>query len=137
VAATLEFKIVTPEGVNQQMQADWVVLPGVQGEMGILPQHEPLLTQIIPGELAVHAGGQTHYTAVGEGFVEITGEHVYVMADMAVDAASIDEAKAEEARQAAQARLKEKLSGEEFTAAQAALMRATAQVEVGRRRRRH
>lgn len=136
MSSTLKFEIVTPEGVRQSADADWVVLPGVQGELGIFPNHEPLLTRIVPGELSVHANGQTTYAAVGDGFAEITGEHVHVMADMMVAAESIDEAQAEHARQKAQDRLKEKLTDEEFASAQASLVRASTQLEVRRRSRR-
>lgn len=131
--AKLQFEIVTPDGVKKSAQADWVVLPAVQGELGIYPLHEPLLTQIVPGDLVVSVDGQLTHTAVGEGFAEITGEHVFVMADMAVEAQGIDEAKAEAARQAAQARLQEKLTDEEFAAAQANLIRATTLLEIRRR----
>lgn len=113
-----------------------VTLPGVEGEMGIYPMHVPLMTQIIPGEIAVRRGGQDVYLAVGEGFVEITGESVSVLTDMAITADNIDEVKAEEARKRAEARLAEKLSDEEVAAVHAALANSVAQLSVKRRSRR-
>src|SRR5512134_1370998 len=113
MAATLKLEIVTPEGVTFSEDVELVTLPGVEGEMGIYPQHVPLLTQVVPGEIAARKGGQEIFLAVGEGFVEITGERVAVMTDMAIRAENIDEAQAEEARRRAEARLSEKISDEE------------------------
>src|SRR6185503_12577281 len=111
--ATLKLEIVTPEAVTFSEDVEMVTLPGVEGEMGIFPMHVPLMTQIVPGEIAVRKGGQDFFLAVGEGFVEITGDHVSILTDMAIKAQDIDEAKAEEARQRAEARLQEKLTDEE------------------------
>src|SRR5687768_12544677 len=119
--ATLKLEIVTPEAKTYSEDVDMVTLPGVEGEMGIFPMHVPLMTQIVPGEISVRKGGQDFFLAVGEGFVEITGESVSILTDMAVKAGDIDEAKAEEARKRAEARLQEKLSDEESASVQAAL----------------
>ena len=110
-----------------------VTLPGVEGEMGIYPQHVPLLTQIVPGEVIVRKGGHDHFLAVGEGFVEITGERVAIMTDMAIKAENIDEAKAEEARRRAEARLAEQVDDEESAMVSAALAHSLAQLKVKRR----
>ncbi len=112
-----------------------VTLPGVEGEMGIYPHHVPLMTQIKAGEISVRKGGQDFFLAVGEGFVEITGDHVAILTDMAIKADDIDEAKAEEARKRAEARLAEKLSDEETALVSAALMHSLAQLHVKRRQR--
>ncbi|MBI2924533.1 MAG: F0F1 ATP synthase subunit epsilon [Verrucomicrobia bacterium] len=133
--ATLKLEIVTPEAKTYSEDVDMVTLPGVEGEMGIYPMHVPLMTQITAGELAVRKGGQDYFLAVGEGFVEITGERVAIMTDMAIKADDIDEAKAEEARKRAEARLQEKLSEEENAAVQAALLHSLAQLNVKRRRK--
>ncbi len=133
--ATLKLEIVTPEAKTYSEDVEMVTLPGVEGEMGIYPMHVPLMTQITAGELAVRKGGQDYFLAVGEGFVEITGERVAIMTDMAIKADDIDEAKAEEARKRAEARLQEKLSEEENAAVQAALMHSLAQLNVKRRRK--
>ena len=84
----------------------------------------------------VRKGGQDYFLAVGEGFVEITGERVAIMTDMAIKAENIDEAKAEEARRRAEVRLSEKLSDEESAMVSAALAHSLAQLKVKRRQRR-
>ena len=135
MAATLKLEIVTPEAKTYSEDVEMVTLPGVEGEMGIYPMHVPLMTQIVPGEIAVRKGGHDFFLAVGEGFVEITGETVSILTDMAMKAGDIDEAKAEEARKRAEARLQEKLSDEEVASAQAALAHSLAQLQVKRRQR--
>jgi F-type H+-transporting ATPase subunit epsilon len=136
MAATLKLEIVTPEAKTYSDDVEMVTLPGVEGEMGIYPQHVPLLTQIAAGEIVVRKDGREHYLAVGDGFVEITGDHVSVMTDMAIAAENIDEAKAEEARRRAEARLNEKLSDEEAALVSAALANSLAQLRVKRRQAR-
>ena len=132
--ATLRLEIVTPEAKIYSEDVDMVTLPGVEGEMGIYPMHVPLMTQVAAGELIARKSGQDHYLAIGEGFVEITGDHVAVMTDMAIQAENIDEAQAEEARKRAEARLGEKLDDEEAARVNAALTRSLAQLKVKRRR---
>jgi F-type H+-transporting ATPase subunit epsilon len=135
MAATLKLEIVTPDAKVFSEDVEMVTLPGVEGEMGIYPQHVPLLTQIVPGEIIARKGGQDYFLAIGEGFVEVTGDHVSVLADMAIRAENIDEARAEEARRRAEARLAEHLDDEETAAVQAALAHSTAQLKVKRRQR--
>ena len=135
MANTLKLEIVTPEAVTFSENVDMVTLPGVDGEMGIYPMHVPLMTQIMPGEITIRRNGQESFLAVGEGFVEITGENVSVLTDMAIAADSIDEATADAARKRAEARLAEKLSDEEAVVVQAALANSLAQLDVKRRRR--
>ena len=134
--ATLKLEIVTPESKIYSEDVDMVTLPGSEGELGVFPMHVPLLTQITAGEVTVRKGGQDFFLAVGEGFVEITGDRVAIMTDMAIKADDIDEMKAEEARQRAEARLAEKLTDEESAIVQAALMHSLAQLHVKRRQRR-
>jgi F-type H+-transporting ATPase subunit epsilon len=134
MANTLELQIVTPDQVAYSEQVDMVTLPGIEGEMGIYPQHVPLMTQMVAGEIIVRKGGSEYFLAVGEGLVEITGDHVAILTDMAVGSDRIDEAKAEEARQRAEARLQEKLSDEEVAAVKSSLARSMAQLHVRRRR---
>jgi F-type H+-transporting ATPase subunit epsilon len=135
MAATLKLEIVTPDAKVFSEDVEMVTLPGVEGEMGIYPNHVPLLTQIVAGEIIARKGGQDFFLAIGEGFVEVTGDHVAILADMAIRAENIDEAKAEEAKRRAEARLAEKLGDEETAAVQAALMHSTAQLKVKRRGR--
>src|SRR6266849_9653820 len=136
MANTLRLEIVTPEAKTYSEDVEMVTLPGVEGEMGIYPQHVPLMTQIVPGEIVVRKGGQDLYLAVGEGFVEITGDRVAIMTDMALKAENIDEAKAEEARHRAEARLAEKLDDQEAAMVSAALAHSLAQLKVKRRQHR-
>ena len=135
MAATLKLEIVTPEAKIYSEDVDMVTLPGMEGEMGIFPMHVPLMTQVVAGELIARKGGRDHFLAIGEGFVEITGERVAVMTDMAIKADDIDETKAEEARKRAEARLAEKLGDEETAMVSAALAHSLAQLKVKRRQR--
>ena len=112
-----------------------VTLPGVEGEMGVYPMHVPLMTQIVAGEIIVRKDGRDHFLAVGDGFAEITGDHVAVLTDMAIKAENIDEAKAEEARRRAEARLSEKLDDEQTAMVSASLAHSVAQLKVKRRQR--
>ncbi len=133
MATTLKLEIVTPDAKVFSDDVEMVTLPGVEGEMGIYPNHVPLMTQIAPGEIVARKNGQDIFLAIGDGFVEITGDHVAILSDMAIRAENIDEAKAEEARRRAEARLGEKLSDEEAAAVQAALAHSLAQLKVKRR----
>jgi F-type H+-transporting ATPase subunit epsilon len=132
---TLKLEIVTPSGTAYSKDVDMVVLSGVEGRMGILPHHVRLMTQLLPGELIARKDGHDEALAVGEGLVEITSKSVSIVTNMAVAAQDIDEAKAEEARQRAAARLREKLSSEEVASVNAALVHSLAQLRVKRRHR--
>ncbi len=133
MAATLKLEIVTPDAKTYSEDVEMVTLPAVEGEMGVLPHHVPLMTQIVPGEIIARKDGKDFFLAVGEGFVEITGERVAIMTDMAIRAENIDEAKAEEAKRRAEARLAEKLGDEESAMVSAALAHSLAQLKVKRR----
>ena len=132
---TLKLRIVTPETTYTE-DVEMVTLPGVDGQMGLLPGHIRMMTQMIPGELIVHKDGRDRFLAVGEGLVEVSSERVDILTDMAISAENIDEAKAEEARQRAAARLRERISSEEVASVNASLVRSLAQLRVKRRRSR-
>ena len=134
MAATLKLEIVTPEKTAYSEDVEMVTLPGSEGELGVYPNHVPLLTTIHPGELRVLKGGRETFLAIGEGFVEITGSTVSVLTDMALDVSAIDEAAAEEAVARARAAMKEDLGKEEVASVQAALQKSLAQLHVKRRR---
>src|SRR5262249_21659262 len=134
MANTLKLEIVTPDGTIYSEDVEMVTLPGVVGQMGVYPQHVPLMTEMVPGEISVHQASREYYLAVGEGLIEISGDHVSILTDMAVAAEKIDEAKVEEARQRAEARLREKISDEEVASVNASLARSLAQLQVKRRR---
>ena len=131
---TLRLEIITPEATVYSEDVDMVTLPAVEGQLGIYPQHIRLMTQMVPGEMIVRKNGHDDLLAVGEGLIEITGASVSIVADMAVAADKIDEAKVEEARQRAAARLREKLSAEEVASVNGALVRSLVQLRVKRRR---
>jgi len=133
--ATFTLEVVTPEGRAFSDMVDSVVIPGTEGEFGVLAEHMPLMTTIKPGELQIQKGNQTLHYAVGEGFVEVVGDRVSVLTDMALDADHIDEAKAEEARKRAEAALQQKMGDEEVATTVAALEKALAQLNVKHRRR--
>ena len=112
MAATLKLEIVTPEAIVFSEDVNMVTLPALDGQIGVYPQHIPLMTQIVPGEIIVQKDGQESFLAVGEGVVEVTATRVAIVTDMAIPADRIDEAKVEEARQRAAARLQDKISEE-------------------------
>jgi len=133
--ATLRLEIVTPDSKTYSDDVDSVVLPGIEGELGIFPMHVPLMTQIAPGELRVMKAGHEDRLAVGEGFVEITQNSVSVLTDMAVLESEIDESATEDAIKRAEAAMKdEKLSGEDQALVEAALQKSLAKLRVKRRR---
>ena len=135
MAGTLRLEIVTPEKTAYSEDVEMVTLPGSEGELGVYPNHVPLLTTLNPGELRVLKGGKETFLAIGEGFVEITGTSVSVLTDMALEPAVIDEHAAEAAVARAQKAMKEDLGSEEVAAVQASLQKALAQLHVKRRRR--
>ena len=89
MAATIKLEIVTPEAKVFSDDVDMVTLTGLEGEMGILPQHMPLMTQLVAGEIIVNKGKETFSLAVGDGFVQVTGDRVSILTDMAISAENI------------------------------------------------
>ena len=132
---TIKLEIATPEALVYSADVEMVTLPAVQGQIGILPQHVRLMTQMVPGEMIVHTKGHDEFMAVGEGLIEVTNAKISIATNMAIAADKIDEAAAEEARQRAADRLREKLSSEEIASVNASLARALAQLRVKRRQR--
>jgi len=133
----LTLEIVTPEGRVYSDTVDTVVLPTMQGEIGILPGHLPLLTQIEDGELRVQKGNATESLACGRGFVEIAGDKISVLAEQAINVAAIDENAVENACRRAEEALakKQDLSAEETERLESVVRFAYAQLDLKRRRR--
>jgi F-type H+-transporting ATPase subunit epsilon len=131
----LTLEIVTPQQVAFSAAVDMVTLPTIEGQIGVYPQHVRVITQIVPGEVIALSNGHEQLLAVGEGLVEITGDRVAIVTDMAIPADKVDEAKVEEARARAEARLREKISDEEVATVNASLARSLAQLQVRRRRK--
>ena len=134
--ATLRLEIVTPSAIVYEHDVEMVTLPAADGQIGVYPQHVPLLTRIVPGEIIVRRDGREEILAVGEGLVEITGNHVAIATDMAIAADDIDEAAVTAARERAEARLRDKISDEEVATVNASLARSLAQLRVKSRHRR-
>ena len=82
MANTIKLEIVTPEGTVYSEDVDMVTLPGIEGQMGVYAHHVPLMTQMVPGEIIVRQSGADYFLAVGEGLIEVTGEHVAILTDM-------------------------------------------------------
>lgn len=128
--------IVTVERVVYSEDVDGVVLPGGEGELGVLPRHAPLLTSLKPGELRVKKGGEEIAMAVSGGFLEVRPDKVIVLADAAERAEEIDEARAEAARQRALAALADKKRDDvDFARLEAALKRSVVRLKVAQRKR--
>jgi len=134
----LKLEIVTPEARIYSDEVDTVVLPGYEGEMGVLPAHSNLVTTLVPGELRITKGGKTIEMAVGEGLVEVTGSVTRILTDAAIDSDKIDESAAEEAIARAKKSLENLKPGEhqeEVAAAMAAIQRATLHLHIKRKRK--
>jgi F-type H+-transporting ATPase subunit epsilon len=135
MAATLTLRIVTPEGVAYETDAEYVVLPGKEGELGIYPGHTPLVTSLKIGELRCRHAGHETVLALGEGFAEITNSKISILTDSAVREEDMDEREIEAAIQRAQEALKEKLSEEEIAVTEASVARSTNMLHIKRKKR--
>jgi F-type H+-transporting ATPase subunit epsilon len=133
----LTLEIVTPEDRVYSDTIDTVVIPTLEGEIGILPGHIPLLTQVADGELRVTKGNVTKGLVVGSGFAQIDGDHVRILAEFAINEAQIDENAAKKAIQRAEESLKgkEKLDSAEIERLESLVRFSVAQLGVKRKRR--
>jgi F-type H+-transporting ATPase subunit epsilon len=131
MAKTIHVDVVSAEESIYSGEAEFVVLPGVAGELGIYPQHTPLLTQIKPGAVRIKVPNEAEETLVfvQGGFLEVQPNVVTVLADTAIRAHDLDEAKALEAKSKAEDAMRSKLSAEEIAKAQAELAAAAAQLQ--------
>ncbi len=127
---TLHVEVVTAERELYNGEADMVSVPGVEGRMGILPQHAPLLTFLVPGALRITLRGDEETLFVSGGFLEVSSNGVTVLADTAEHAEDIDQARAEEARRRAQERLAQSASNVERAEIQAQLQRAINRLKI-------
>ena len=133
--ATLSVEIVTGERVVfTEEDVDMVVAPGVDGVLGILPRHAPLITLLANGELRIKKGGREQSLVVFGGFLEVTPTKVTVLADSAERAEEIDVTRAEAARRRAEEAKARRESGEDLAEAELELRRATVRLRVGQRR---
>ncbi|MDD4984266.1 MAG: F0F1 ATP synthase subunit epsilon [Dehalococcoidales bacterium] len=128
--------VVTPESVVYAGTVSAVVAPGVEGEMGILPRHAPLITMLKPGELRIRKGDEETHLAVLGGFIEVLPHSVTVLADAAERAEDIDVARVEEARHRAEEILADrKACGVDKARAEVELVRSLARLNVARKKR--
>ena len=134
---TLRLEIVTPLEKVYSEDVQRVVLPGIEGEMGIYPMHIPVMTEIKPGDLRILKDGVETDYAVGEGFVEITQTHVTVLTDMAIEESLIDEHAVEHAIERARAALRntEAMNAEEIATTEGTLQKSLVQLRLKRHKR--
>ena len=129
-------EIITAERQVFSDEVDMVVAPGIDGQLGILPRHAPLMTMLKPGELTVRkAGEEDMYVAVSGGFMEVLGNRVSILADACERSDEIDEERAQQAVQRAQERLASRSGDMELERVMASLRRAQVRVDLVRRRR--
>jgi F-type H+-transporting ATPase subunit epsilon len=129
-------EIITAERQVYSDEVDAVVAPGIEGQLGILPHHAPLMTVLQPGELLIRKGGEEAFLAVTGGFMEVLGNKVTVLADAAERSEEIDEQRAQQAVERAQERIRNRDSDQQLEEALRSLRRAQVRVGIARRRRR-
>jgi len=134
--ATLRLEIITAERQVFADDVNVVVAPGIEGELGILPHHAPLMTMLKPGELLIRKDGEETYLVVSGGFLEVRPDKVIILADACERAEEIDITRAEEAKHRAEERLKTHPPGLDIARAQAALLRSLIRLRIAERRRR-
>jgi F-type H+-transporting ATPase subunit epsilon len=132
----IRLEIITPERKVYEDDVDMVIAPGSEGYLGILPHHAPLLTGLGRGEFRVKKGGIEETLAVFGGFMDVRGDRVVVLTDIADRSDEIDEQREQEARERAQHALETATSAAEEARARALLERALVRVRVAERRRR-
>lgn len=134
---TLHLEIVTPERMAYSDDVDMVLVPGIEGEMGILPHHTPLVSLLGLGELRIRKGGQEETFAIAGGFLQVRPDKVVVMAETASLATEIDLERAQEARREAQRALESGFhEGADLASARAAMQQALLHIRVAERHRR-
>ena len=134
--ASMRLEIVTAERVVYSEDVDVLVAPGVDGELGVLPRHAPLLTMLKPGEIRVVKDDEESFIAVSGGFLEVLGNSVTILADTAEHASEIDIERSEEALRRAHERVAASVSDADLERAVASMRRSQARLRVARRRRR-
>ena len=133
---TFRLEIVSAERLVYSEEVNILVAPGIDGELGILPRHAPLLTALKPGEIRVVKDGEESYIAVSGGFLEVLGNKVTILADTAERAEEIDVQRAQEALKQAEERVVSRTSDMDLERALASLRRSQARLRVAQRRRR-
>jgi len=133
----MHVKVITPEKVIFDNEADELILPTINGEIAVLPHHVDLLTQLAPGEMIIKVKGKDHHIALTGGFLQIEQSELSVLAEYAIRSEEIDTKKAQEAQKRAEEVLKntEKVGERDFAIAQMDIRRAVLELKVARKRR--
>jgi F-type H+-transporting ATPase subunit epsilon len=134
--SSIRLDIVTAEKLAFSEDVEVIIAPGIEGQLGILPQHAPLMTMLQPGELLMRKEGEELRLAISGGFLEVRPDRVIVLVDTAERAEEIDTRRAEEAMRRAQERLSKHIPEVDMTRAEAALRRSLARLKVAEKRRR-
>ena len=134
--ATLRLEIITAERQVFSDDVNTVVAPGVEGELGILPHHAPLITMLKPGELLIRKDSEETYLFVSGGFLEVRPDKILILADACERAEEIDIERAEAAKRRAEERLKTRTPELDVAQVQAALLRSLVRLRVAERKRR-
>jgi F-type H+-transporting ATPase subunit epsilon len=134
--ATLRLEIITAECQVFSDDVNTVVAPGVEGELGILPHHAPLITMLKPGEVLIRKDSEETYMSVSGGFLEVRPDKILILADACERAEEIDIERAEAAKRRAEERLKTRTPEVDVAQVQAALLRSLVRLKVAERRRR-
>jgi F-type H+-transporting ATPase subunit epsilon len=134
--AGIKVDIVTAERIVYSEEVDIIVAPGIEGELGILPQHAPLMTSLKEGELMMRKGGEEIFMAISGGFLEVRPDRVIVLADSAERSDEIDVTRAEEAKRRAEERISKLTSEIDLARAEAALRRSLIRLKVSEKRKR-
>ncbi len=134
--SSIRLDIVTAERLVFSEDVEVIVAPGIDGQLGILPHHAPLMTMLQPGELLIRKKGEELRLAISGGFLEVRPDRVIILADAAERAEQIDIRRAEEAMRRAQEQLSQPTPEVDMAQAEAALHRSLARLKVAERRRR-
>jgi len=126
----LHLEVITPEKVIYESEADEIIAPTVNGQIGILPNHIGLLTKIVPGELIIRKGNSQYLLAITGGFLEVNNNNVSILADYAIKAEDVEIARAQEAQKRAEKLMQEKATDKDFKVAQAELVKAILELRV-------
>jgi F-type H+-transporting ATPase subunit epsilon len=133
---TLRVDIVTAERLVFSDDVNMVIAPGIEGQLGILPHHAPLMTMLQPGELIIKKNGEEIFMAVSGGFLEVRPDRVIILADTAERSEEINAARAEEAKRRAEEQLRTRPPDMDIAQTEAALRRSLVRLKVAERRRR-
>jgi F-type H+-transporting ATPase subunit epsilon len=134
--SSLKLDIVTAERIVYSEDVDIIIAPGMEGQLGLLPHHAPLMTILQAGELVVRRGGEEDTLAISGGFLEVRPDRVIILADSAERAEEIDMERAEAAKKRAEQRLAEKAAEMDMTRVEASLRRAMARLSVAEKMQR-